>query len=109
MPARSATAPFSSCAGFPEDHPLFAGFLPAAPEPLSERLRAYDFILVLGAPVFTFHVPGTCALFQSSIPIFQITDDPGAAARAGGGDHHRRKHAPRPNPRWMPTGTPLSA
>jgi benzoylformate decarboxylase len=85
--ARAAvwTAPFSSRAGFPEDHPLFAGFLPAAPEPVSETLSAYDFILVLGAPVFTFHVPGTCALFQSSIPIFQITDDPGAAARAGVG------------------------
>jgi benzoylformate decarboxylase len=81
MAVRSATAPFSSGAGFTEDHPLFAGFLPAAPEPLPERLRAYDLILVVGAPVFTFHVPGTCALFQSSIPIF----------------HHRRKHAPRPS------------
>ncbi len=52
MAARSATAPFSSRAGFPKDHPLFAGFLPAAPEPLSERLRAYDLILILGAPVY---------------------------------------------------------
>jgi benzoylformate decarboxylase len=85
--ARAAVwaAPFSSRAGFPEDHPLFGGFLPAAPEAVSEILRVYDFILVLGAPVFTFHVAGTCALFQSSIPIFHITDDPDAAARAGAG------------------------
>ena len=32
-------APVSHRAGFPEDHPHFAGFLPAAPEALSERLR----------------------------------------------------------------------
>jgi benzoylformate decarboxylase len=85
--ARAAVwaAPFSSRAGFPEDHPLFAGFLPAAPEPVSEILSVYDFILVLGAPVFTFHVAGACALFQSSIPIFQVTDDPEVAARAGAG------------------------
>jgi benzoylformate decarboxylase len=78
-------APFASRACFPEDHPLFAGFLPAAPEPVSETLCSYDFILVLGAPVFTFHVPGICAVFHSSIPIFQITGDPVAAARAGAG------------------------
>jgi benzoylformate decarboxylase len=78
-------APFSSRASFPEDHPLFAGFLPAAPEPVSEALSAHDFILVLGAPVFTFHVSGSCAVLGSDIPIVQITDDPDEASRAARG------------------------
>src|SRR5690349_6910590 len=73
-------SPFSSNVSFPEDHPLFAGFLPAAPEPVSDALSAYDLIVVLGAPVFTFHVAGDCALFRSGIPLFQITTNGDAAA-----------------------------
>src|SRR5690349_5698444 len=73
-------APFSSNVSFPEEHPRFAGFLPAAPEPVSDALSAYDLIVVLGAPVFTFHVAGDCALFRSGIPLFQITANGDAAA-----------------------------
>lgn len=73
-------SPVSSRASFPEDHPLFAGFLPAAPEPLSAELSHYDFILVLGAPVFTYHVAGEESL--DSARIYVITDDMDAAARA---------------------------
>ena len=73
-------APFSSRASFPERHPLFQGFLPAAPRPVSTTLEAYDAIVVLGAPVFTFHVGGECDLFRRDVPLFQITDDPASAA-----------------------------
>jgi benzoylformate decarboxylase len=73
-------SPLSSRASFPEDHPLFAGFLPAAPEPLSSELSCYDFILVLGAPVFTYHITGEESLDSSRI--YVITDDMDAAARA---------------------------
>ena len=80
------TSPNSSRASFPEDHALFAGFLPAAPAPLSETLKDYDLIVVFGAPVFTFHVEGHCALFDADGPaIWQITADPAAAAGAGAG------------------------
>jgi benzoylformate decarboxylase len=75
-------APFSARASFPEDHPLFQGFLPAAPGPVGETLAAYDTIVVIGAPVFTFHVAGRCALFERDVALFQLTDDPGMAARA---------------------------
>ncbi|WP_371420758.1 benzoylformate decarboxylase [Tardiphaga sp.] len=75
-------APTASRANFPEDHPLFAGFLPAIPEKLSQILEAYDLIVVLGAPVFTFHVPGDANVFRSDVPIYQIVDDASAAARA---------------------------
>jgi len=75
-------SPFSSRVSFPEEHPLFAGFLPAAPEPVSATLSRYDFIVVLGAPVFTFHVAGDCAVFRSGVPLYQITSDIDSAASA---------------------------
>jgi benzoylformate decarboxylase len=75
-------APNSSRSSFPEDHRLFAGFLPAIPERLSEVLQSFDLILVIGAPVFSFHVPGRAAIFESGPRIFQITDNPLSAARS---------------------------
>jgi benzoylformate decarboxylase len=75
-------SPVSSRCSFPEDHPLFSGFLPAAPASLSAMLSGYDLVVVLGAPVFTFHVDGDCPLFCSGVPIFQLTEDPTSAARA---------------------------
>src|SRR6266566_2242080 len=71
-------SPFSARCSFPERHPQFAGFLHASPAQLSEALRAYDLVVVIGAPVFTFHVEGHAAIFATAI--FQITDDPTAAA-----------------------------
>ncbi|WP_243453226.1 benzoylformate decarboxylase [Psychrobacter coccoides] len=75
-------APNSSRASFPEDHPQFAGFLPALPEPLSAKLADYDVVLVIGAPVFTLHMAGEMPLFDSEVAIYQITDDPMYAALA---------------------------
>lgn len=75
-------SPFSSRVSFPELHPLFAGFLPAAPQPIAATLSTYDFVLVLGAPVFTFHVAGEFALPRSGATLFQITSDGEAAAMA---------------------------
>jgi benzoylformate decarboxylase len=46
---------------------------------LSEALRAHDLVVVIGAPVFTFHVEGHAAIFDGGTDIFQITDDPDAA------------------------------
>jgi len=37
-------------------------------------------VVVIGAPVFTFHVEGHAPIFDGSTTIFQITDDPDAAA-----------------------------
>lgn len=73
-------APYSSRASFPENHPQFAGFLPALPEQLSKRLADYDVILVVGAPVFTLHIAGKVDIFNSEVKIYQITDDPKYAA-----------------------------
>jgi benzoylformate decarboxylase len=73
-------SPFSSRCSFPERHPQFAGHLHASPGQLSDALRAHDLVVVIGAPVFTFHVEGHAPIFDGTTPIFQITDDPAAAA-----------------------------
>jgi benzoylformate decarboxylase len=43
---------FGARAGFPQDHRLFAGVLPADRPRLRERLAPHDAILVVGAPAF---------------------------------------------------------
>jgi benzoylformate decarboxylase len=73
-------SPFSSRCSFPERHPQFAGHLHASPGQLSDALREHDLVVVIGAPVFTFHVEGHAPIFDGTIAIFQITDDPTAAA-----------------------------
>ena len=73
-------SPFSARCSFPERHPQFAGFLHASPGQLSDALRDHDLVVVIGAPVFTFHVEGHAAIFDGATTIFQITDDPDAAA-----------------------------
>src|SRR5260370_37348080 len=56
------------------------GLLHASPAQLSDALRAHDLVVVIGAPVFTFHVEGHASIFEGATTIFQITDDPTAAA-----------------------------
>jgi benzoylformate decarboxylase len=73
-------SPFSARCSFPERHPQFAGFLHASPGQLSDALRDHDLVVVIGAPVFTFHVEGHASIFDGATTIFQITDDPTAAA-----------------------------
>jgi benzoylformate decarboxylase len=43
---------FGARAGFPQNHRLFAGYLPADRPRLREKLAAYDALFVVGAPVF---------------------------------------------------------
>jgi benzoylformate decarboxylase len=73
-------SPFSARCSFPERHPLFAGFLHASPGQLSETLSTYDVVVVIGAPVFTFHVEGHAAIFEGATSLFQITEDADAAS-----------------------------
>jgi benzoylformate decarboxylase len=73
-------SPMSARNGFPERHPLFAGFLPANRSAIVDRLRGADFILVLGAPVFTYHVEGQGPHIPAGAALVQLTDDPAAAS-----------------------------
>jgi benzoylformate decarboxylase len=73
-------SPMSARNSFPERHPLFAGFLPADRAAIVGRLEGADLILVLGAPVFTYHVEGAGPHVPSGATLVQLTDDPAAAA-----------------------------
>lgn len=75
-------APMSSRCSFPEDHPLFAGHLPASPGPLAEALQRHDLVVVLGAPAFTYHT--TSAPGPALPPVVVISDDDQILARAPG-------------------------
>ncbi|MFJ5984477.1 benzoylformate decarboxylase [Lentzea sp. NPDC092896] len=72
-------APLSHRCSFPEDHPRFAGHLPASAQPLTAVLTDYDVIVVLGAPAFTYHVH-TPAQHELP-PLFVLSDDPQILAR----------------------------
>lgn len=73
-------SPFSARCSFPERHPQFSGFLHASPAQLSDALNAHDLVVVIGAPVFTFHVEGHAPIFDGTTALYQLTDDPDAAS-----------------------------
>jgi benzoylformate decarboxylase len=80
--ARVWAAPNSGRNSFPEDHRLFAGFLAADREKIVASLDGHDLILVLGAPVFTYHVEGFGPHIPEAARLFQLVDDPAVAAWA---------------------------
>jgi benzoylformate decarboxylase len=66
--------------GFPEDHRLFAGFLPAIRERIVQKLGGHDFILAIGAPAFTYHVEGPGPHIPEGATLCQLIEDPAIAA-----------------------------
>jgi benzoylformate decarboxylase len=75
-------SPMSGRNSFPENHRLFAGFLFADRAKIVAALQPYDFLLVLGAPVFTYHVEGTGPFIPAGATLVQLIDDPAMAAWA---------------------------
>ena len=67
---------FGARAGFPQDHPLFAGFLAADRPRLREMLAAFDALLVVGAPVFrqSPYAPGRFTENETRIAV--VGDNP---------------------------------
>jgi benzoylformate decarboxylase len=78
--ARVWVAPMSARCGFPEDHPLFAGFLPAMREKIVGLLGGHDVILALGAPAFAYHVEGAGPHVPAGTALYQLIDDPQVAS-----------------------------
>lgn len=69
---------------FPEDHPLFQGFLPPHEAATADALSGHDLVVVLGAPVFTYHVFRGRATVE--LPeLYLVSDDPSVLARASHG------------------------
>jgi benzoylformate decarboxylase len=75
-------APINSRLAFPTNHPLYEGMLlPAVPR-LLQTLAPYDFVLVVGAPLFLLYpyFPGT--MLPPGVRAMLLTDDPLEASRA---------------------------
>ncbi len=112
--ARVFVAPMSGRCGLPEDHPLFAGFLPAIRERIVQMLSGHDLVLVLGAPAFTYHVEGQGPHLPPEAALLHMIDDPQTAAWAPQGlsvvcsihlgvqDLLARPVRPTAAQRWMP-------
>jgi benzoylformate decarboxylase len=75
-------SPLIGRSSFPENHRLFAGFLPAFREEIHRRLEGHDLLVAFGAPLFTYHAEGTGAFLPAGLRTFQVTDDPDMAASA---------------------------
>jgi benzoylformate decarboxylase len=69
-------APFAAREVFPEDHPQFAGFLPAFREEIVRLLSPYDTLLVAGAPVFTYHAEGFGPHWPDGARLGVLSEDP---------------------------------
>jgi benzoylformate decarboxylase len=66
---------FGARAGFPQDHRLFVGFLPADRPRLREQLAPYDAILVVGAPVFRQSPYGEGRFTEGDTRIALVSDN----------------------------------
>jgi benzoylformate decarboxylase len=73
-------APMSGRCSFPEDHALFAGFLPPMREKIVNLLAGHDAIFALGAAAFTYHVEGAGPHLPAGARLVQLIDDPNIAA-----------------------------
>ncbi|GDY32849.1 thiamine pyrophosphate-dependent enzyme [Gandjariella thermophila] len=73
---------FGARAGFPQDHPLFAGHLPAARSRLRQVLAGHDVVLCVGAPVFRQYPYEPGPLAEPGTRVLLVTDDPEEAHRS---------------------------
>ena len=73
-------APRTYRCGFPETHPLFAGFLAPMKPAVSAKLKGHDLVLVLGAPAFTYHNEAPGPFIPEGSRLFQVVSDPDQAA-----------------------------
>lgn len=78
--ARVYGAPMAGRSGFPEDHRLFGGFLPAMRDKIVEQLEGHDLVFAIGAPAFTYHVEGTGPHLPKGASLFQLIEDPSIAS-----------------------------
>lgn len=67
---------------FPEDHPLFGGFLPAFREPLVQMLAGNDVIVAFGGPLNLYHAEGFGAHAPPGAEVWTVADNPGILAWA---------------------------
>jgi benzoylformate decarboxylase len=73
---------FGGAAGFPQDHELFAGFLPAGRKRLRETLAGRDLVVAVGAPIFRQYGFEPGPLVEPGTRLAVISDDPDEAHRS---------------------------
>jgi benzoylformate decarboxylase len=73
---------FGGAAGFPQDHELFAGFLPAGRKRLRETLAGRDLVVAIGAPVFRQYIYETGPLVEPGTRLAVVTEFPEEAHRS---------------------------
>ena len=73
---------FGARPGFPQAHPLFAGFLPADRIGLRQALDGRDVVLAVGAPVFRQYAFAPGPFVQGDTKVVVVTDDPAEAHRS---------------------------
>ena len=86
LPVWSTPAVGGSRIGFPEAHPNFVGVLPPAIGAISETLKPYDLVLVVGSAVFPYYPYFPGPLLAEGTSLIAINGDPVEAARAPMGD-----------------------
>ena len=69
-------APFSARCSFPENHPLFAGFLEPRREAIVAALSGHDVIVALGGPLSLYHVEGHGPHLPDGATTVFIADNP---------------------------------
>ena len=79
-------APASERTPFPENHSLYAGGLPFAIKPLSDKLKGFDVALIIGAPVFRYYPYAPGDYLPEGLKLLHITNDASEAGRAPVGD-----------------------
>jgi benzoylformate decarboxylase len=73
---------FGARPGFPQDHRLFAGFLPADRPGLRKALAGHDVVLAVGAPVFRQYPFTPGPLVENDVKVALVTDDPAEVHRS---------------------------
>jgi benzoylformate decarboxylase len=76
------TEAFGARAGFPQDHPLFAGHLSPSRARLRAMLAAHDAILAVGAPIFRQYAYEPGPLVNPGTRLALVTDDAAEAQRS---------------------------
>jgi benzoylformate decarboxylase len=73
---------FGARAGFPQDHPRFAGHLPAGRRRLREALAGHDLVLAVGAPFLRQYPYEPGPLVEPGTRVAVVTDEPAEAHRS---------------------------
>jgi benzoylformate decarboxylase len=79
-------APYCSRNVFPENHPLFLGFLPAFRKRLTAMLDGHDLVVAMGGPLNLYHAEGSGPHLPAGASCWSVGDNPSTLAWAPAGN-----------------------